>query len=205
MAAEPALKRLPRGRHGLSREQVVQSQRGRMLEALAEAVAEKGYAKTSVADVLARAGVSRETFYEQFSSKEDCFLETFDLAGEILLGRLTGMPAPGSATERFDRLLGAYLDALASEPAYARVYLVDAHAAGPEALRRRVALQARFTDALAELFDVHEPHERLACELLVAAIGSMVTTRLALGEHAALHELRAPIVDLVRRVVHAGE
>jgi len=201
MTAQPTVERLPRGRHGLSREEVVQSQRDRMLRALAEAVAEKGYAKTSVADVLSRAGVSRETFYEQFSSKEDCFLETFDLAGEILLGRVAGAPGEGTAAERFDRLLTAYLDTLASEPAYARVYLVDSHAAGPEAVRRRVALQARFTDALVELFGLRAPHERFACELLVAAVGSLVTTRVALGDEESLRDLRAPIVDLVRRML----
>ena len=193
--------RLPRGRHGLSREAVIRSQRDRMLRALAEAVADKGYAKTSVADVLTRAGVSRETFYEQFSSKEDCFLETFDRAGEILLERVGGALNADPPGERFDALLEAYLDTLAAEPAYARVYLVDSHAAGPEALRRRATLQGRFVDALVELFGLREPHERFACELLVAAVGSMVTTRVALGGQSTLHELRAPIVDLVRRVV----
>jgi AcrR family transcriptional regulator len=193
---------LPRGRHGLTREEVVTSQRDRMLRALAEAVAEKGYAKTSVAEVLARSGVSRETFYEQFSSKEDCFLETFDRAGQILLERVAGAPPSGAATdERFEALLEAYLEALAGEPAYARVYLVDSYAAGPEALRRRAALQGRFVDALVELFGLDEPHERFACELLVAGLGSMVTTRVGLGEHATLQELRAPMVDLLRRVV----
>jgi AcrR family transcriptional regulator len=172
-----------------------------MLQALAEAVAEKGYAKTSVADVLDRAGVSRETFYEQFSSKEECFLETFDHAGEILLARVAGAPGRGTTpVERFDGLLGAYLESLASEPAYARVYLVESYAVGPEAVRRRLALQERFVEALAGLLGAREPHERLACELLVAAVGSMVTARLTLGDPASLGELRAPIVDLVRRV-----
>jgi AcrR family transcriptional regulator len=201
MTAGAKPKRLPRGRHGLSREEVAESQRDRMLRALADAVAEKGYAKTSVADVLTRAGVSRETFYEQFSSKEDCFLETFDRAGEILLERAAGTPNGDTVEERFDALLKAYLDTLASEPAYARVYLVDSYAAGPEAVRRRAALQGRFVNALVELFGLREPHERFACELLVAAVGSMVTTRVALGDHATLPELREPIVELVRRLV----
>ena len=199
--AESSLARLPRGRHGLSRDEVARSQRERMLRALAEVVSEQGYANTSVADVLRRAGVSRETFYQQFSSKEECFLETFDLAGEILLERVAGGLSGGDPVERFDGLLGAYLETLASEPAYARVYLVESHAVGPEALRRRAALQERFVDALVQLFDVREPHERLACELLVAAVGSLVTTHLALGDLASLRELREPVVDLVRRTM----
>src|SRR5215218_10272373 len=52
---------LPRGPHQLAREVVAASQRGRMIEAMAEAVAEKGYPATTVADVVSRAGVSRKT------------------------------------------------------------------------------------------------------------------------------------------------
>lgn len=207
MTAEPAPVRLPRGRrgrHSLSREQVVASQRARLLWAMANSVAEKGYAKTSVADVLRRARVSRETFYEQFSSKEDCFLATFDKAAEILLGRLAGMAGERVAGDGFERLVTAYLDAIASEPAYARIYLVEAHAVGPEAVRRRAAIQGRFSDALAGVLGARAPHERFACEVLVAAVGSMVSTKLALGEHATLHELKEPIVDLVRRASPAA-
>ncbi len=201
MTTGRAPSRLPRGRHGLSREEVVASQRTRMLQAMADAVAEQGYAGTSVADVLERAGVSRETFYEQFGSKQDCFLDAFDAAGAILLGRVAGAATAtaGTPIERFEAVFGAYLDTLASEPAYARIFLVEAHAAGPEALRRRVLIQERFTDALVGLFDAKEPHERLACELLVNAGASMVTTRLTLGEDATLPEMKKPIVDLVRR------
>src|SRR5882724_3806888 len=65
--------RLPSGRHGLAREAVVASQRGRLLDAMAEVVAEKGYQATTVADVVERAGVSRRTFYEQFPDREACF------------------------------------------------------------------------------------------------------------------------------------
>jgi AcrR family transcriptional regulator len=200
MTSGPAPARLPRGRHGLSREEVVESQRGRLLRAMADAVADKGYAATAVADVIARAGVSRETFYEQFSSKESCFLDTFDAAGAILLGRIAGTQGgEGTPEERFAGLLRAYLAALEAEPSYARTFLVEVHAAGPEALRRRMAMQGRFTDALVELFGARAAHERFACELLVAALGAMVTTRIALGEGASLHELEEPILDLVRR------
>ena len=200
MTPDQAPARLPRGRHGLSREEVVESQRGRLLRAMAEAVAEKGYATTAVADVIARAGVSRETFYEQFSSKEDCFNATFDAAGEILWGRIAGTQVgDGTPEDRLAGLLGAYLAALEAEPSYARTLLVEVYAAGPEALRRRMAIQERFTDTLVDLFDAHAAHERFACELMVAAVGAMVTTRIAVGEGASLHELEEPILDLVRR------
>src|SRR3954468_16052406 len=95
--------RLPRGRHGLSREQVVGSQRGRIFRAMAETMARKGYATTSVAEVLRAAGVSRETFYEQFSSKEDCFMAAFESAVGSVLGAVQQAPgSSGPAPARFE-------------------------------------------------------------------------------------------------------
>ena len=69
--------RLPRHRHPLSREDVARSQRGRILRGVAESVAAKGYSATSVADVIARAGVSRSTFYELYDGKESAFLDAY--------------------------------------------------------------------------------------------------------------------------------
>src|SRR5215218_6805837 len=76
---------LPRGPHHLARDEVMASQRGRMLDAMAQVVAEKGYGAATVADVIERAGVSRKTFYEHFRDKEACFLAAFDTGVEILL------------------------------------------------------------------------------------------------------------------------
>lgn len=194
--------RLPRGRHTLSRDQVVADQRARMMVALADAVGEKGYGPTSVADVIRRAGVSRQTFYEQFSSKLDCFLATFDTAGDLLLEELARLAAAGPAgvspLERFDRLLARYLDVLAELSGYARVLLVESYAAGPEAVRRRAALQERIADALAGVLEVDGERGRFACAVLVAAVGSMVTEPLVRGDGEALRALHAPVVDLVQ-------
>lgn len=77
------LSRLPSGRHNLPREFVVNSQRDRLLDSMAEACAGKRYAEVSVADVVDRAKVSRSTFYEIFPDKEACFLATYD----AILGR----------------------------------------------------------------------------------------------------------------------
>src|SRR5438874_4109885 len=69
---------LPRGHHRLSRDEVGAAQRTRLLLAVVEVVAERGYAGATVGDVLRRARISRQTFYENFSNKEDCFLAAFD-------------------------------------------------------------------------------------------------------------------------------
>src|SRR5690348_8874337 len=72
-------KRLPRGPHRLDRRAVAQHQRVRIHGAMVQAVAGDGYDALSVRQVIALAGVSRRSFYEQFASKEACFLATFDV------------------------------------------------------------------------------------------------------------------------------
>lgn len=190
---------LPRGRHGLSRDEVVGTQRRRMVLAMAEAMAERGYVGTPVAEIIKRAGVSRETFYQQFSSKQDCFLAALeDTVVELADELRSALDSPGSPLERFDRLIGSYLDALAAEPAAARLFLIESYAAGPEVLARRVELHQQFIDGLAVLIGVESESGRFACEVLISAIIAMVTVRIGAGDIASLPALRAPLVELVR-------
>jgi AcrR family transcriptional regulator len=202
-AAAVTTTRLPRGRHGLPREAVVRSQRERLLRAMAETMAQQGYVRTTVADVLRAAGVSRETFYEQFESKEACFMAAYDAAAGLLLADMPRPRTVASVPDRlaaFERGLDAYLDALAAEPEFARLFLVEVYAAGAEAIARRVATQERFVDALSATLDP-KGRERFAVETLVAAIAQMVTAKLAVGDVDGLRELRRPLGRLVARAL----
>ena len=105
MTKQGTVEPLPRGRHGLTREQVVQSQRERIFRAMAEVMAQKGYVATSVADVLRAAKVSRETFYEQFESKEDCFMSAHAAAVEVVMASAAAALHKGWA-ELLDRAFG---------------------------------------------------------------------------------------------------
>jgi AcrR family transcriptional regulator len=199
---------LPPGRHGLSRAEVARSQRDRLLVAMAEVVAERGYATTSVADVIERAGVSRETFYQQFTDKTDCFLSAFDHVVAQLTSRVLaamedtsdGAP-PDDRLARLDRALAVYLDVLSREPAMARTFLIEVYGAGPAAVRRRVAVFHGFVELLAEAFETTTPEQRVACEALAGAISSMVTTRVALDDHQGLPPLREPLMRIARRLL----
>ncbi len=180
------------------------SQRARMLLAMADAMTRKGYAAATVADVLKGAGVSRETFYQQFRSKEACFLATFDAAADLVWDRVLGAAEPeGTPLERFDRALAAYLEVLASHPAEARLFLVETWAAGPEAIRRRIAVQRRIVDAVADLLGATEEADRFACEVLVAGTATLIAGPLLDGDADALRALHDPILDLVRRAIAA--
>jgi AcrR family transcriptional regulator len=204
MEQAPAAGRLPRGRHGLTREQVVNSQRHRMLDAMAHAVAEKGYVRTTVSDVIRRAGVSRETFYEQFSDKESCFLAAYDAAVGLVISAMNSALATAADDDpagRFDRAIGAYLQALSLDGALARTFLIEVYAAGPVAVARRMELQGRFVDLLATIFDARSSRDRFACEALVAAVSSLVTGRVGTGRAADLIELKEPVLDLATRLL----
>ncbi|WP_280481572.1 TetR/AcrR family transcriptional regulator [Nocardia cyriacigeorgica] len=199
-----SLRRLPRGRHGLPREHVVASQRERILQAMGEAMADNGYVGTSVAAILKKAGVSRETFYEQFRSKEDCFEAAYQRAVELLLDRIAETDAPTAdfgddPVERMRRLFGTYLQHLADDPASARLFLVEVYAVGAKAVARRIELQDLFVDRIAEVLDARTPEQRFACRTLAAAVGAMVTGKIATDDVAGLLALREPLLELVVR------
>jgi AcrR family transcriptional regulator len=202
---ETVAPRLPRGPHRLSREEVERDQRLRLALGMAEAVRENGYVGTSVADVLRRAGVSRETFYRLHSDKLDCFLAAFDLIGEILVEHLAeALHGPDDPLERFEQALSAYLDLLSEQQGYARLVLVEVHAAGPRAMERRAVIQARIAEALVEIFGASAEPARFACQALVAAISAMVAGPLVAGDADALRALGPPLTDHVRRLHVAG-
>jgi AcrR family transcriptional regulator len=183
---------------------VLASQRGRILAAVAESVAEHGFARVTVADVIAQAGVSRETFYEQFSDKEEAFLAALDAGADGMLAFLrAALEAPADdPIERLDRTLTAYLSTLAAAPAYAKAFLIDAFGAGDAAIVRRIDLQQRFVELVAEALeiDIDDASERFACEALVAAVSSLVTARIGTGRARQLAELREPLIELARRL-----
>lgn len=129
---------IPGGHHGLSPEQVAESQRLRILEAMRAAVAEHGYQDASVADVIKRAGVSRKTFYAQFQDKEDCFVVAYDEHVRRLQAIvLDAFDAQDEWIPALRAGLTALLNALAYDPALARFCFVDVLAAGPNAAQRR--------------------------------------------------------------------
>jgi len=133
----PELARLPPGRHGLPREFVAHNQRERLIAGLAEAVAENGYAGTTIAHITRHAAVSRRTFYEHFASKDECFVEAYDTVMTELRRRV------GEAFDQEEEWpqairagIGAMLEFLTAEPHLARLSMVEALVAGPVVIER---------------------------------------------------------------------
>lgn len=150
-------------RLGARRDDVALGQRARLLAAMAHVVAERGYASTTVAHVVREAGVSRTTFYEQFASKEACFLEAYRHGVEVLdedVGRAVAA-CDGDWRAKLRAGIRAYLESLAAEPLFARTYLLEIHSAGEAALAERTAALRAFSEryrATAQAAGVREPH-----------------------------------------------
>jgi AcrR family transcriptional regulator len=188
---------LPRGPHGLPRDVVVKSQRSRMLGALVEVVAEKGYAATTVADIIGRAGVSRTTFYQQFKDKEDCFLVAHQRGGEAQLRKV--IEAVESVSDPFEQLrrnLRAYLGELVAYPAAARAFLLEVAPAGPRAIAIRDRLHLRYVGLLQQLYGNFRQRDERLPELpvevfraAVAAVDDLVVRRIREGRLQELAKL----------------
>jgi AcrR family transcriptional regulator len=133
---------LPGGHHGLSREQVAESQRERLLAGVAHAVARHGYKGATVTEIVKAASVSSRAFYENFSSKEEVFLAAFDAVVahlEELIAEAT-RPSPDWA-HKVIAALRAGLRFFAAEPDLARLCLVEPVTATP-------AIAAHFSETL---------------------------------------------------------
>lgn len=203
---------LPRGPHGLSRDEVQRSQRDRLLRAATEEIAERGYVNTTVAHILKRAGVSRATFYELFPDREACFDAAFDanaeLVAAVMAAELENVKALRDHTplEKLDRVLRIYLESLRDAPVLARVFLVEVYAAGPAAIEHRRASLERFVDIVAETHRGEQgvlgsrKDQRFAAEVFVGAVSYMVTNAVAAGEAETLPDLRKPLMKLAAEI-----
>ena len=136
--AQDAASRLPRGPHRLSREEVGNHQRERILAAMIAAAGTKGYGSTTIADITRHAHVSRDTFYEQFANKEQCFVAAYDAITRELLDRMvvagTSRPAYIDGMREGVR---AYLKFWSENADAARVCMIEVMAAGNEAATHR--------------------------------------------------------------------
>jgi AcrR family transcriptional regulator len=139
---------LPRGRSRLPVPDVRASQLKRLRRATIATVAEAGYAAATVADIVRRARVSRAAFYAHFTDKEDAFLAATREGGQLMSDHVVtaarALPAGTADEDLLRAACRAFLEFLAYEPAFARVFYVDMQAAGPRAVERFQAAGHRF-------------------------------------------------------------
>jgi AcrR family transcriptional regulator len=188
----PTTQRLPRGRHGMSREDVADSQRERLVAATARVTSERGYEATTVADILTASGVGRESFYEIFSDRRDCVLAAHQTLLDDLVGKVeVAYAGDGDWVERCRATLAALLDWFAADPAAGHLLLVELAAVGPEFHARFEAGFDRFVAIIDSGLpaDLPDPGPLPTTELAVTAAISRVYVEVAAGRSESLPSL----------------
>lgn len=197
----PLYKRLPHGPHGLAREQVARHQRARLYGGMVESVYQRGYAGTSVAHVIALAGVSRRAFYEQFSNKEDCFLATYDaLVAESRKRVLKAWLAERGWANRLYTACKVFLHGIAADPRGAYLVLVESTGIGPRGYERMQRTATAFERVVATGFALTPDKialPPLAPRAIVGGVRLVVIRRLREGREAELAVLTDELLDWI--------
>src|SRR4051794_1856603 len=197
----PELARLPPGRHGLPREFVARNQRERLIAGLAEAVAENGYAGTTIAHITRHAAVSRRTFYEHFSSKDECFVAAYATVMAELRQRVDeAFKQEEEWPQAVQAGSAAMLAFLTTEPHLARLSMVEALVAGPVVIERYDAaiqglvpyFQAGRKGRSAEVLAGLSPSTE---EALVGGMVSLISRRIFADRTEELESLLPDLVE----------
>lgn len=178
----------------------VRSQRGRVLEAMVRVAAERGYEGVSVAEVIELAGVSRRTFDAHFVSKENCFLEAYDAAINIVVNQYAAAferELDASWVERITAGLRALVELLAAEPDISRLALVDIAAVGEDARYRYGLALDRFLPFLEQGREETPNGAKLPAETARFALGgatNMIFEEIRAGRTALLPEILPDLI-----------
>lgn len=140
---------------------------------MALAAAERGFAKTRVADVIARAGVSRRTFYVHFRDRESCFFAAYAAVRSDVLALLTpDDDADRPWQDRLDAALRGGLEYCAAWPHHASLLLIEIVSAGPAGQRRHEQTMAELSGLFVDC-GAWRPAGCAALELAQALVGAM--------------------------------
>jgi AcrR family transcriptional regulator len=186
--------------------------RQQLIEGFCAAVEKKGYAGTTIADIVTCARVSKRTFYEHFADKDECFLAAYRSVSDQLMSAIAGAVDPREPWERqVQAAVSAYLALLAQRPALTRTLFLEIHAAGPGALALRRQVLEEFAELARRLVDAGRkgraelrglsPSMALA---IVGGINELVLLTLEPGARGKLTDVGKTAVELLRAVITAG-
>ena len=183
--------------------------RTRLVGGLAASITERGYAATTIADVVRHARVSKRTFYQHFPDKEACFLALYSQTSDELLALIAGA-ASGEQPweERVAAAARAYFERLAGEPALVRAGLVDIQAAGPRARHLRREVQRRYAELLRGLSATAaaerpgiRPLPPALATAVVGGLNELMLEAVEEGQEERLGELAGAATELLAAVL----
>jgi AcrR family transcriptional regulator len=185
--------------------------RARLMDGMAAAVAERGYADTTIADIVRHARVSKRTFYEQFASKEECLLALYAAASGRVMDAIAEAVRGGAELDAQVALATqAYLGRMQSQPVLTRTLILEILAAGPAGLRVRRDVNRRYAELFVAVVEAdrraHPERRSLSPELAAAAVGGineLVLQAVLEDRTDRLAELAGPAGDLLRAVIAA--
>ena len=172
---------------------------------MAHSVAAKGYADTTIADVVREAGVSRRTFYEYFNTRADCLIALYEAASRNALRVLQGVIDPSRDWQvQVEQALTAYLQALSRNPVLLRTMFIDILGLGAPGLAARRRANQSIADFMLEIINARQPVPVLDRDMAMAVVGGiheLVLQAIELERVDALPELAGQAGRLVRAVV----
>lgn len=178
--------------------------RRRLMEGMAAAVAERGYADTTIADIVRHARVSRRTFYEQFASKEACLLALYGAASERVIRAIAAaVESAGDRETQIARATEAYLSRMQAHPVVTRTLFLEILAAGPTGLQVRREINQRYAELFRGVVAADGGH--LPPELAAAAVGGIneLVLQAVLDDRIdrLMEDVAAPARQLLRAVL----
>jgi AcrR family transcriptional regulator len=180
-----------RSEKNLSRSFVVHSQRERILDAVANLTAARGFTGLTVEDIVGEAAVSREAFYEHFKSKQDAFLVAYELGHAKGFGIVErAFAAEGSWSKGVRAAIAALLDFLASEPSFAHVALLDTLTATPRSAERSETGLTAYAQMLLPGFEEAPEHHRPPAITIEAIVGGLFELCSQYAAQGRTHQLR---------------
>ena len=175
--------------------------RSRLLEGMAHAVAGRGYAETTIADIVREASVSRRTFYEHFGDKAECFIALYEAASRNALQVLREAIDPAHDwEEQVERAIGAYLRCMAGNPLLMRTLFIEILGLGPEGLEARRRMNQEIADYMRAVVGPGKVTAGLAMAV-VGGIHELVLQAIEDGKVDELPKLTRTACALVRAVV----
>ena len=181
----------------------------RLLEGMARAVAAKGYADTTIADIVREAAVSRRTFYEHFTTKAECLVSLYEAASKLALRAVAEAFDPAQPWhQQVEQAMTAYLDYLAQDPVLLRTLFVEILGLGMPGLAARRRVNAEIASFIQVAINsssngAQGPAAHLTSEMALTVVGGINELVLQAIEQDRVDDLRqlvSPATRLVRAV-----
>jgi AcrR family transcriptional regulator len=198
-AAQLRDKKLKPGR-GTPRSEAERNQRERLFAATVATVAEKGYEATTVADLVKLSGVSRSAFYRHFDDKQACFLAAIEALVEPTLQRVAGDESVPAGAERARGAFETLIKLIVSQPAAAKMCIVEVYAAGPEGAKLVDKTMDSATALAQRMLDQTPERQGMPPELvrsIAGGIQKVIHKRLYRGKEDELLELVPQLWDWI--------